>query len=510
MSKGRSAVENLLRGDSMFILGLGYFLTYIPYSFLAKSTTSGLLADGGPLSGFAVLPAASIATFLCLYLFVTLNGWWRYLGRRTVLGMDLPMIRWQAVLSGIGTAVVIGATTLGYSFPGVSIVFMMVLFRGGVLLIARITDAATKRRVRWESFAAFVLVLGSLLLALNGQSRLGLTPVAIGVVAAYLIGYISRFQVIHHLSKTEDWDARIRYFVEEQAVATPVFIIICAVWAFVGHGQFAGDLRMGYAMFFSGAALLPALLVGVAYAALYIFGTMIYLHPREYTFCVPVNRASSILSGVVASFAIALLFHRPAPAGQDLVSAGLLVLALVVLSVPTMAAALRRRPATATPLGHLFLFVCNGNTARSPIAQAICTSAMVDRLNIPRDTLYQHGVRVASAGLAARTGKPMKPEAIAALERLGVATHDHIAQPVTAEMIREARAVYCMTAEQRDALVAMEPSAAAKIHALGVNGELDEPVGHEATHGFAERMHAIIGGRIDEFIAHLQLAGGMA
>ena len=47
---------------------------------------------------------------------------------------------------------------------------------------------------------------------------------------------------------------------------------------------------------------MPALLIGLGYACLYLFGTMIYLDAREFTFCVPVNRAGSLLSGAMRPF----------------------------------------------------------------------------------------------------------------------------------------------------------------------------------------------------------------
>ncbi len=44
------------------------------------------------------------------------------------------------VLSGLGTAIIIGTTTLAFTFTGVSILFALLLMRGGVLIIAPTVD----------------------------------------------------------------------------------------------------------------------------------------------------------------------------------------------------------------------------------------------------------------------------------------------------------------------------------------------------------------------------------
>ncbi|HMR11951.1 MAG TPA: hypothetical protein PKA88_39485, partial [Polyangiaceae bacterium] len=64
----------------------------------------------------------------------------------------------------------------------------------------------------------------------------------------------------------------------------------------------------------------------------------ILLDGRENSFCVPVNRASSILAGVCASLSLALLLGRRMPGPTELVGAGLVVAAIVVLSLPSILA----------------------------------------------------------------------------------------------------------------------------------------------------------------------------
>ena len=67
-----------------------------------------------------------------------------------------------------------------------------------------------------------------------------------------------------------------------------------------------------------------------------VFGALVLLSPQENTYCVPVNRASSVLAGVFATLALAWLSGQRAPALSEWVGALLILMAIVVLSVPPL------------------------------------------------------------------------------------------------------------------------------------------------------------------------------
>src|SRR5262245_8630397 len=148
-------------------LALGYFGCYIPYSALVKALSNGVLPGmTGGVSGLELLPATVLATAVTMLLITTWLGWWKYAGHRTFYGLSLPWpSRWTA-LSGLCFAVIIATTTLAYTFTGISIVFALLLMRGGVLIIAPITDALFKRHVHRYSWAALALCLVALGVAL--------------------------------------------------------------------------------------------------------------------------------------------------------------------------------------------------------------------------------------------------------------------------------------------------------------------------------------------------------
>jgi uncharacterized iron-regulated membrane protein len=110
--------------------------------------------------------------------------------------------------------------------------------------------------------------------------------------------------------------------VQELVVASAVVVIVPALLALSG----VGALRRGYTDFSPGT-----ILIGCCYATLYVFGTLIYLDRRENTFCVPLNRAASLLAGVLVMFTMQQ-YGFAAPLTSDLVAAMLILVALMFLS----------------------------------------------------------------------------------------------------------------------------------------------------------------------------------
>src|SRR5271156_3819458 len=93
----------------IWLLGLGYFAFYIPYSALTKALSLGLLPGmTGPVSGFRILPATAVATSVTLIAFITIGGGWGCLRRRRVLGLAVPVVGARMLISGVATAVIIG------------------------------------------------------------------------------------------------------------------------------------------------------------------------------------------------------------------------------------------------------------------------------------------------------------------------------------------------------------------------------------------------------------------
>jgi molybdate transport system ATP-binding protein len=153
------------------------------------------------------------------------------------------------------------------------------------------------------------------------------------------------------------------------------------------------------------------------------------------------------------------------------------------------------------PLQRLVVFVCGGNTSRSPIAQAICNSEIARRLRIPPAAVKMFPVRAVSAGLSAMPGAQVTEEAQKALQAIGIPRSSHRSQNLTPELVEEAEAIFCMTEKQREQAVAMFPLAAAKIHCLRPGVDLEDPSGRgpEAFLKLAKQLQELVGLRLAEF-----------
>ena len=153
----------------MWLWAFGYFAAYAPYSALTKALTSGLIEGVPKLSGTALLPISVLASALGMYVMLTALGWWGYATPWQVGGLMLRRPRLLTLVSGACTSAIVLTTTLAYTFDGVSIVFAMLLMRGGVLVIAPFVDILVKRHVRWFSWLALALSVASLLAAFAGD-----------------------------------------------------------------------------------------------------------------------------------------------------------------------------------------------------------------------------------------------------------------------------------------------------------------------------------------------------
>ena len=339
---------------SIWWFAFGYFAAYVPYSALTKHLT-----DDRGVPGTELLPITAIASLCGMFIFITVMRWWKFATNHVqVGGMRLPYPRKWTFLSGLCTATIIATTTLAYTFSGISIVFMMLLMRGGVLVIAPIVDKITGRHVRWFSVVALLLSLGALVsaFAFRYDPKIGfaITLIAAIDVIVYLAAYFFRLRFMSKLAKSENEDDRKTFFVEEQMTATPVLVFTLGMFALIGGpiagpDSFFGMLALGFTNFFSYGALIVILALGIGVLSQFtgIFGSLVLLDKRENTYCVPVNRASSIISGLFASLGLMWFAGAAAPPVSELFGAFLILLAIMFLSIPPIVEKERAKRAAA-------------------------------------------------------------------------------------------------------------------------------------------------------------------
>jgi protein-tyrosine phosphatase len=136
---------------------------------------------------------------------------------------------------------------------------------------------------------------------------------------------------------------------------------------------------------------------------------------------------------------------------------------------------------TAQEVAHLaarlVLFVCTGNTCRSPLAAVLCKKLLADRLRCSVDELPHRGFLVVSAGLAAVRGEPAATTAVEVAQELGVDLSNHISRPATLDLLEQADIIVGMTKSHLNNLAAY-PEVTADVRLLGGEaGDLPDPIG---------------------------------
>jgi hypothetical protein len=317
----------LERESRKFAHAFAYFGCYVPYSAITKALTTAAIRGDATTTGLALLPIMTLASMVSMLVTISALGWWRYARPD---GKRWPTPNRWTFLSGLATAMILVTTTLAYTFEGVSLPFVMLVMRGGVLVLAPIVDLVTGRQIRWFSWVALALSLLSLFNAF--ATRGGTVPLLCALdLAAYLLGYLVRLRLMAKLGKSDDPVIRRRYFVQEQMVATPAAVALVVLIAWLAPAALAVPLRHGFFDLWSDSTAAWAVVAGVCSQGTGVLGGLLLLDASEATYCVPLNRASSILGGVTASAALALMFGQAPPSAGELVGAALLVAAIGVL-----------------------------------------------------------------------------------------------------------------------------------------------------------------------------------
>ncbi len=311
-----------------------YLLAYLPNVVITKLVTTTVHPGlGRPLTGLETLPASLIVTTVLTYLFIWRSGWHKEAHGVMVLGRRLPVPSGYTWFSSIGTALVLFTVPLSFTFEGVSIPFIQLIMRGDILLIAPLVDMAFGRRVRWWSWTALAMVMAAMAITLSDRGGFYLPPLAILTVVLYTLGYFIRLAVMTKVAKGGDPALVRKYFVEEKIFALPLSVAILAAISASGFGSQSGALSWGFVQVWTDPVILPLLGIGVTLTIVSVFAIIILLDPRENAYCVPLERAASLIAGVGGALILAWVWGLPHPKPAELVGAFILILAIVLLSL---------------------------------------------------------------------------------------------------------------------------------------------------------------------------------
>jgi protein-tyrosine phosphatase len=127
---------------------------------------------------------------------------------------------------------------------------------------------------------------------------------------------------------------------------------------------------------------------------------------------------------------------------------------------------------------YMLVFVCTGNTCRSPMAEVMMRRRIADRLGCGLEALEDRGVLVHSAGIAAMTGGRASPEAVEVMREMGLDLRDHESQPLSDRIVRFADLVLTMTRGHLDGILAHWPAVAPRAALLSRDGgDISDPIG---------------------------------
>ena len=149
-----------------------------------------------------------------------------------------------------------------------------------------------------------------------------------------------------------------------------------------------------------------------------------------------------------------------------------------------------------------FLFVCSGNTCRSPIATGFFRKYLAEKCGCSIDEIEQKGYIILSAGTMGIIGMPATSQAAAVCEARGVDIMKHRSSALSRRLIEQSDVVYAMSHSHISQIVSICPEAADKCVLLADKVDIPDPIGQslEVYNKVASIIEDAVKKRIEELV----------
>lgn len=130
-----------------------------------------------------------------------------------------------------------------------------------------------------------------------------------------------------------------------------------------------------------------------------------------------------------------------------------------------------------TAAAHV-LFVCTGNTCRSPLAEGLARHGLAKALGVTPDELLALGIAFGSAGTGTLADMPASDGSIAVAAEIGIDLSMHRSRPFTRSLGEAQDRIYCLSRGHLLRLVEIAPRLADRAELLRPDGEdIADPYG---------------------------------
>lgn len=290
-----------------------YIICYAVYAYTTKRAGAG----GSPFMIAAICCGVGLVGWLAVLL----------LQRRRWAPMQVTR---ASLAAGLCSVLILVSSTASYAIVAVSLVLPLLLNKGGVLAMAPILDWRRGVEVTRRAWLVLLLAVGGMACGVVPGLLTARTPtlLALGLSAVYLLGYVGKLSVIGGQKGNSDF-LRAEMSITTVA-ALPVALLLGVLFTPAPVTALSAGLGNGWVY-----------VAGLASQGCGYFGGMLLMRRASHSLCVPLNRAASVIAGLLASCALGRM-----PSRFEVFGAVVMALALAIGVWPEKAegAARTRRP----------------------------------------------------------------------------------------------------------------------------------------------------------------------